>query len=284
MKRLFVFFATFALVLGMFSAQTAEAQIINGAFKRQDVFQKKPMPIPMVREPDVLWSKMIWRIIDVREKINQPLYFPTVPIEGLSSLAALLMQGIETGQITAYDARNDDDFKTPMTMAEVKAAFGAETVTRETMNFDTGEMELRTIEGEVRLEEIKQFMIKEEWYFDKHNSRLQVRIVGICPIQEFYRDDVENSPVQRRKVFWVYYPEARKLLATQQVFNPYNDARRLSYDDLFINRYFNSYIVQESNVFNNRTISQYLSGKDAMLESKMIEEQIFNYEQDLWEY
>ncbi|HNU78244.1 MAG: gliding motility protein GldN [Prolixibacteraceae bacterium] len=284
MKRLFVFFATFALVLGMFSAQTAEAQIINGAFKRQDVFQKKPMPIPMVREADVLWSKMIWRIIDVREKINQPLYFPTVPIEGLSSLAALLMQGIETGQITAYDARNDDDFKTPMTMAEVKAAFGAETVTRETMNFDTGEMELRTIEGEVRLEEIKQFMIKEEWYFDKHNSRLQVRIVGICPIQEFYRDDVENSPVQRRKVFWVYYPEARKLLATQQVFNPYNDARRLSYDDLFINRYFNSYIVQESNVFNNRTISQYLSGKDAMLESKMIEEQIFNYEQDLWEY
>jgi len=284
MKRLFVCFATFALVLGMFSAQTAEAQIINGAFKRQDVFQKKPMPIPMVREADVLWSKMIWRIIDVREKINQPLYFPTVPIEGLSSLAALLMQGIETGQITAYDARNDDDFKTPMTMAEVKAAFGAETVTRETMNFDTGEMELRTIEGEVRLEEIKQFMIKEEWYFDKHNSRLQVRIVGICPIQEFYRDDVENSPVQRRKVFWVYYPEARKLLATQQVFNPYNDARRLSYDDLFINRYFNSYIVQESNVFNNRTISQYLSGKDAMLESKMIEEQIFNYEQDLWEY
>ena len=284
MKRLFVFFATFALVLGMFSAQTAEAQIINGAFKRQDVFQKKPMPIPMVREADVLWSKMIWRIIDVREKINQPLYFPTVPIEGLSSLAALLMQGIETGQITAYDARTDDDFKTPMTMAEVKAAFGAETVTRETMNFDTGEMELRTIEGEVRLEEIKQFMIKEEWYFDKHNSRLQVRIVGICPIQEFYRDDVENSPVQRRKVFWVYYPEARKLLATQQVFNPYNDARRLSYDDLFINRYFNSYIVQESNVFNNRTISQYLSGKDAMLESKMIEEQIFNYEQDLWEY
>lgn len=145
-------------------------------------------------------------------------------------------------------------------------------------------MELRTIEGEIRLEEVKQFMIKEEWYFDKQNSRLQVRIVGICPIQEFYREEIEDSPVQRRRVFWIYYPEARELLAAHEVFNPYNDSRRMSFDDLFIKRYFNSYIVQESNVQNNRLISQYLQGKNAMLESKRIEEKIFNFEQDLWEY
>ncbi len=284
MKRILFSFVWIALALAVMPVGSADAQIINGAFKRQDVYQKKPMPIPWVREADVLWSQMVWRIIDVREKINQPLYFPTVPIEGLSNLASLLLKGVESGQITAYDARNDDDFKTPLTMAEVKAAFGAETVTREVQNFDTGEIETRTIEGEIRLEEIKQFMIKEEWYFDKQNSRLQVRIIGICPIQEFYRTDMENSPLQRRKVFWVYYPEARNLLANNHVFNPYNDARRMTFDDLFIKRYFNSYIVQESNVFNNRTISQYLSGKNAMLESKQIEEKIFNYEQDLWEY
>ena len=60
--------------------------------------------------------------------------------------------------------------------------------------------------------------------------------------------------------------------------------RKMSFDDLFIKRYFNSYIVQESNVYNTRTISQYLSGKDAMLESKRVEDKIFNFEQDLWEY
>lgn len=47
---------------------------------------------------------------------------------------------------------------------------------------------------------------------------------------------------------------------------------------------FNSYIVKESNMYNNRDISSYLVGKDAMLESKRIEDKIFNYEQDLWEY
>ena len=37
-------------------------------------------------------------------------------------------------------------------------------------------------------------------------------------------------------------------------------------------------------MYNNRNISDYLVGRDAMLESKRIEEKIFNYEQDLWEY
>lgn len=284
MKKIILFSSIALLFISAICVQNADAQIINGAYKRQDTYQKKPMPIPMVREADVFWSKMVWRIIDLREKINQPLYYPTTEVEGLTSLSALLLKGIETGQLTAYDARNDDDFKTPLTMAEVKQAFGAETRMLEVRDLETGEMVMRPVEEEIRLEQVKQFMIKEEWYFDKQNSRLQVRIVGICPIQEFFRDDVEDSPLQRRKVFWIYYPEARELLSANEVFNPYNDSRRMSYDDLFIKRYFNSYIVQESNVFNNRLISQYLSGKNAMLESKRIEDKIFNFEQDLWEY
>ena len=284
MKRTTIIIGVVLLVVTTIGVEKANSQIINGAYKRSDTFQKKPMPLPMVREADVFWSKMVWRIIDLREKINQPLYFPTTEVDGITSLSSLLVKGIETGQLTAYDARNDDDFKTPLTMAEVKESFGAETRTREVRNFETGELEMREIQGEIRLEEVKQLMIKEEWYFDKQNSRLQVRIIGICPIQEFYREDVPDSPVQRRKVFWIYYPEARELLAANEVFNPYNDSRRMSFDDLFVKRYFNSYIVQESNVYNNRLISQYLVGKNAMLESKRIEEKIFNLEQDLWEY
>lgn len=285
MKRVF-FSLVIILMLGAFILPgKACAQATRpSAVDWKDYKSKHPMPIPVAREADILWSQMIWRIIDVREKINQPLYFPTVPVEGLTSLAALLIKGIENQQITAFDARTDDDFKTPLTMEEVKKAFGAVTDTVEVQNFDTGEMEKRAVEGEIRYESIKQIMIKEEWYFDKANSRLQVRIIGICPIQEFTRDQDESGTLQRRKVFWVYYPQARELLAANQVFNPDNDARRMSFDDLFIKRYFNSYIVQESNVFNNRTINSYLEGKEAMLESKRIEDRIFNLEQDLWEY
>jgi hypothetical protein len=41
--------------------------------------------------------------------------------------------------------------------------------------------------------------------------------------------------------------------------------------------------MKESNVY-DRNISTYKNGLDALLEGKRIEEEIFTYEQDLWEY
>ena len=284
MKKIFVLFGIMILVLVTFR-QEVKAQIVDGAYKREDLSKRKPVPLSYVREADVMWSKKIWRIIDLREKMNQTLYFPTKETESRLSLINLLLRGIEDGQLTAYDARSDDEFKIPMTFDQVKEMFGAETRTRMVHNAITGEDELRTIEGEIRGEEVKQIMLKEEWYFDKQTSTLNVRIIGVCPIQEFYRnEDINQVDVQRRQVFWIYYPEARELLASNAVFNPNNTARNLSFDDFFIKRRFNSYVVKESNTFNNRNISDYLSGKEAMLESKRVENEIFNFEQDLWEY
>jgi gliding motility associated protien GldN len=270
--------------LSAFAVNHSNAQIVNGAFKRTDIIQKKPMPLTSVREADVYWSQKLWRIIDLREKMNLTLYYPTVEIGGRMNLIALLLSGIENGQLTPYDASLDDDFKVPMSYEQVKAAFGAEATTEEKINFDTGEREIVTIQGEIRPNDIKQYLIKEEWYFDKQTSTLNVRIIGICPIREFVRPGDSPDQIQRQKLFWVYYPEARPLLSTNLVLNPYNTAQQMSFDDLFIKRTFNSYIVAEENVYNNRGINAYLTGKDAMLESKRIEDRIFDYEQDLWEY
>ncbi|NQU53562.1 MAG: gliding motility protein GldN [Bacteroidetes bacterium] len=283
MRKIVVYLGIIVFVLTLVGKQS-DAQIVNGAFKRNDIFQKKPMPLPTVREADVFWSKKVWRIIDLREKMNQPLYYPTLPIQGRENLISLLLNGIETAQITPYVASFDDDFKVPMSFAQVKESFGAEATMIEKIDFDTGERTMVPVQGEIRSSEIKQYMIKEEWYFDKQTSTLNVRILGICPIREYTRVGDTNGEVQRQKLFWVYYPEVRPLLSTNLVLNQYNEARQMSFDDLFIKRFFNSYIVQESNVYNDRKVSAYLVGKEAMLESDRIEKKIFNFEQDLWEY
>lgn len=283
MKKLVTYLGIFVFVL-ILSGKHIDAQTVNGAFKKTDIFQKKPMPLPVVREADVFWSQKIWRIIDLREKVNMPLYYPTVEMDGRTNLISLLLKGIENGQITPYDASLDDDFKVPMSFDQVKTRFGAEATQEEKIDFDTGERTMVTIQGEIRPNDIKQYLVKEEWYFDKSNSTMNVRIIGICPIREFVRPGDSPDQIQREKLFWVYYPEARPLLSTNLMLNPYNPAQQLSFDDYLIKRTFNSYVVTEENIYNNRGISAYLSGKNAMLESKQIEERIFNYEQDLWEY
>jgi gliding motility associated protien GldN len=283
MKKLVAYLGVIVFLL-ILSGKHTEAQIVNGAYKKTDIIQKKPMPLPSVREADIFWSQKLWRIIDLREKMNLPLYYPTLEIDGRMNLISLLLNGIENGQITPYDASLDDDFKVPMSFEQVKASFGAEATTEEKIDFDTGERTMVTIQGEIRPNDIKQYMIKEEWYFDKQTSTMNVRIIGICPIREFVRAGDATGQVQRQKLFWVYYPEARPLLSTNLVLNPYNSAQQVSFDDLFIKRTFNSYVVIRENVYNNREISAYLSGKEAMLESKRIEDEIFDYEQDLWEY
>jgi len=284
MRKFIVFFGLLALLIGA-TKQEAKAQIIDGAYKREDVKDRKPTPLPFIREADVMWRKKVWRIIDLREKMNQPLYFPTKPINDRFSLVNLIIQGIKDEKLTAYDARNDDEFLVPMKFEQVKEAFGATTRTQMVKDVDTGESKPKQVTGEIRSEEVKQFMIKEEWYFDKQTSTMKVKIIGICPIREFYRDDDPNQEdVQRSQVFWIYYPEARELMAKNEVFNAQNTARNLSFDDVFLKRKFNSYIVKEENIYDNRAIDKYLGSKDAMLESQRIENSIFDYEQNLWEY
>ena len=284
MKKLILYLGMVVFLFSGAGLQT-NAQIVNGAYKSNDILQKKPMPLPTVRESDVFWSQQIWRIVDLREKMNQTLYYPTEDINGRTNLINLLLDGIENGQITPYDATSQyEEFTIPMSYDEVKVKFGASTKMEEKINFETGEREMVPVTSDARAQEVKQYMINEEWYFDKGTSTLNVRIIGICPIREYVPEGATSGEVRREKLFWIYYPEARPLLATNVVLNPYNAAQQLSFDDLFIKRMFHSYIVAEENVYNNRLINSYLTGKDAMLESKRIEEEIFNFEQDLWEY
>ena len=166
MKKIFILFGIMIFALVSFQKET-QAQIIDGAYKREDLSKRKPVPLPYVREADVMWSKKIWRVIDLREKMNQVLYFPTKETEGRFNLINLLLRGIEDGRLTAYDARTDDEFKVPITFEQVKEMFGATTRTRRVRDRLTGELVDRVIQGEIRGEEVKQIMIKEEWYFDK---------------------------------------------------------------------------------------------------------------------
>jgi len=248
--------------------------------EKEHVSNKKPVPYPSLREADILWSKRVWRIIDLRERMNLPLYYPITPKDDRYSLISILLYGIQHEGLPVYSI-NDDEFKIPISYEMVNERMGATDEVSEIFNPETNLYEEVTYTREVRVEEVKQIMVKEVWFFDRNYSRMDVRIIGLCPIREYVD---ENGEVVRRQTFWINYPEARNLLARYEVFNAGNDAQRRSFDDIFIKRYFGSYIVQEANMYDNRSIESYAVGVDARLESERIKNEIFNFEHDLWEF
>lgn len=263
----------------------ANAQVLDGIYEKEHVPSRRYVPYYNLREADVMWKKRVWRIIDLREKINHPLYFPTQRIGDRMSLIDLLIWGINNEGVTPYEAIFDDRFLVPMTRAQIDDAFGAGSKTVMVQDAETGEMVERTEEIERTTSEVKQYMLKEDWFFDNQRSTMNVRIIGICPIREFYRDeDIEQNDLVRKKVFWIYFPDARRILANHEVFNPFNDAERRTFDDIFFKRMFSSYASQKSNVYNDRDVTQYNIGLEALLEAERIKNELFQMEVDLWEY
>ena len=197
-----------------------------------------------------------------------------------------MMKSIENNEIKAYDPNADefDEFASPISFEEIKINFGAVDEEIEVENPD-GTFTKKKITGEYNSKEVKQYMVKEEWFFDKQRSVMEVRIIGMCPIRFYYKpDDVDQENVQKSKLFWVYFPEARKVFANNMVFNVKNDAKYMTFDDIFFKRFFSSYVYQESNTYNNRAINQYALGMEALLEADRVQDNIRSFESDLWEY
>lgn len=260
------------------------AQNITGygkIFKRNNIAQRKPIPYPKIREADVIWAKLLWREINLREKMNLSFYFPETPIDGRYSLTQLIIKGIEDNKICAFGT-DDDEFRSPIELDEIKTNCGASRDTITLTDPDTGEQRDTVIVNPPNTADVKSFLVKELWYFDKQTSTMQVRILAICPVREFTKPN--DDTIYKMKLCWLNYEECRDLLAKHEVYNNGNDALRVSYDDIFIKRMFSSIIIAESNVYNNREISRYASGFDAMLESERIKNEMFNWEQDLWQY
>ena len=168
-----------------------------------------------------------------------------------------------------------------ITQDDIEKKFGAGSETIQVAD-ENGNMHDTTIVNNANTSEVKEYIVQEVWYFDKKLSSLNVRILGLCPVRLSMNQN--TNQMEKRKLFWIYYPEFRRIFANHEAFNPYNDAQKISYDDLFLQRRFSGYIIAESNVYDNRTIDEYETGRAALLESDRIKNSIFNMEQDLWEY
>ncbi len=264
---------------------TQAQSVLDGTYVKENVPARKVIPYTHLREADVMWSRRVWRVIDLREKVNLPLYYPITPLKGKRSLMQTMYDGVvKDGTITAYDG-GDDEFKKVITKAEILAQLNR-VDTFQMENPETGAIEQKIVPAEFDPGKVIQVRVKEEWFFDKQKSVLECRILGLCPVMNDYATD--GSIRGQKPIFWIYYPEARYVFANQEVYNRQNDAERRTLEDIIWKRQFGSYVYKVSNVFatesDSRRIADTKTGLDALLEAEKVKQEIFEKEHDLWEF
>jgi len=256
-------------------------------YARTMTWDQKPQELEFVRESDVYWSKTLWGIIDVREKENQYFYFPTQPegIRGRKNLAYVIWDAIVANEIEVFE---DDELKIPLDNETIVArATRSDTVQMEVYD-DYGEADYETVlvPRQFTAEDIYQYATKQVVYMDRARSGMQMRKIGLAPIEERYKViDGEEEYMGTYPLFWIpmnAWP-VRVLLAKKEAYCRENLVHLPNWEYAFNRNMYTWFITREDNVY-NRAIMDYLTGEDALLESQRIEEEILNISLDMWEY
>lgn len=249
----------------------------------------KPLPYGYVHDRDVLMGKTVWEIIDLDERINFPLYYPVDSLNIGSdrrSLYDVLTKAIKAGEIT--EVYSDSYFNTKKTMKDIESSLSRIDTTdpgREQYNAGQAIDEQYIVRTDLGSFHVSDYKIKGFWYFDKRQSELKYRLLGICPVTpDVYT--VGNEEQDYIELFWVYFPDAREVLHENKAFNDRNTAMPITFDHLLNSRRFNATIYKEENVYGDREIKDYMKENAQMqlLESERVKDKIRDFESDMWNY
>jgi gliding motility associated protien GldN len=334
------------------------AGVIDGVYEKKDVLGKKrAIPYEFVRENDYVWGKRTWSYIDLREKLNHPMYFPHEKIDitgsldlssqGRYSLYYILANALDKGHIIGYadkiegklgsantkDMEGGDAFIFPAeklnvgellgkknveplkvskqvlvngNAAQVYRKKGADLSVFEYLSSDplTEQVDPQTetvdpLEAEVidptqnilansefrtytlerwQPKQIVKYLLKEDWFFDKERSILDVRTIGLAPVA--YED---STSMKEKILFWVYFPQVRDVLKNYYVYDPKSTVGGNTFDHLFMTRRFNAVVYKESTLY-DRKIEDYRFGADALYESEKVKNTIRTFEHDVWNF
>jgi len=283
-------------------SMAAQANILN-AKKPEDIGKKTaeqiaedndaPLPYGYVDDRDILWSKTVWEVIDLDERVNFPLYYPLDTIDigaDRRSLYDVFLKNIKNGKLK--DVYVDSYFTEKRNFGDLEATLKKVDTT------DLGYEQINAGEElspeyinqrELTAADIEEYRIKGIWYFDKRQGELKYRLLGIAPVAPDvnFIDDESMDPADAKvELFWVWFPSARQILHEAKVFNQRNSAQPLSFDMLLNSRRFNAIIFKEDNVHGDREIRDYIADNALfqLLEADRIKEAIRDREQDMWAY
>ena len=272
-------------------AQHETATTVGDIYTTNLEADRRPMPFPHLRESDVVWSTMIWKTIDLNELFNQYFYYPIENPDpsGKKSLAYILWDAVAAGLIPIYE---DDELTIPIDNFQFVSRYTKPDTILLEIGYDDDDNELyQTIirPHEFDGAEIYQYSVREAWFIGRQDTRQDSRRLSLAPLKQSYHkfaNTEEEIYLGRLPLFWVpmQNPTVRRLLAQYSAYtNDNNLVGQPSWDWIFLHQRYTAYITRESNIY-SRSITHYLTGEDALDQADLIEDKLYDIENDLWDY
>jgi len=263
------------------------------------------------RADDIEWSRIVYRVIDMREKQNNQLYFPITPNEKYKSLFRLILEATVNGGLKAYEKKDFDiqpRYDLPLTNDRLVETFqiadydSINNSVRKTALIEKDPLTNMPVISSYAYPDFAskqtKFLVQEIVFFNKHYSRMYTKIIGIAPIYIYNETNVTNMFMlglnktgegvwnffQSSVLCWYLFDELRPFLAKQYIIPNGNETQRLTYDEFFAQKLFYSYLLGDGNMLDKMLLQTYNDAESIRREQKRIETELLNVEQDLWEY
>ena len=255
-----------------------------------------PLSLRQVHESYLLWKKTLWRRVDLGEKQNKPFFARN------RELSKILIEGVEKGVLIPYlnDSVNDDnvmsreEFLQRITQDEgeeedefTDAGFEDDPfATLEDDPFATEEEE-ETGPQFIPKREFNIIEIREDLYFDRIHSRIYFDIQAISlylPGDSFFNLGGFEKPIASFRFIDLY--NLFKSMPKEAIwFNETNIAQHKNLGDAFLLRLFKGLIVKIANADDIRVSELYAnSRKNGLMASVQVEQDLMEWESNLWEY
>lgn len=272
--------------------------------------QLNPLSVRPIHEGNVAYKTTLWRKIDLREKMNQPLF-----AKG-SEITKHLIDAVKAGLLDAYTS---DSLTTKLTLEqfserlqmkeeggglsqeEKDAGFsdapggddgwggGGNASAANTAGGDStgagfgGPSNITSGATEYFPSQLTTLELKEDWIFDKQRSRQYFDIQSLGIIIPAAQTTLGFD----RPVAYFKYKDLERYFRSNPKciwYNAANVAQHKNLADAFELRLFHGRITKKSNASDRDLDDIYKSAREGMLQSERLEHELMEFEHNLWEY
>tara|TARA_B100000902_G_scaffold54802_1_gene61508 strand:+ start:4798 stop:5685 length:888 start_codon:yes stop_codon:yes gene_type:complete len=256
-----------------------------------------PLSLRKVHESYLMWKKTLWRRVDLKEKQNKPFFARN------REISKIIIEAVERGVLIPYnsDSVNDSNVMSREEFVENIQQLDDE-IEEEDGGFDLDDPFAGFEEDDPFSEETEVvaagpifipkrefsiFEIKEDLYFDRIHSRIYFDIQAITmylPGDSFYNPAGFEKPIASFR-FVDLYNLFKSMPKDAIWYNENNIAQHKNLGDAFLLRLFKGIIVKIANADDIRVSELYArSRKEGIMASFKVEQDLMEWESNLWEY